>query len=80
MECKTTNAELWWKRIPELKADKRMFEKSCQFQVHRMWYRLHPAGLDHDAHQTWTLSNFFKLALVKTELEGGVGRRHLSRV
>jgi hypothetical protein len=22
MECKTTNAELWWKRIPELKADK----------------------------------------------------------
>ena len=24
-------------------ADKRMFEKSCQFQVHRMRYRLHPS-------------------------------------
>ena|SRR5271165_2103824 len=31
----------------------RMFEKSCQIQVHRMWYGLHPGpGWINNAHQT----------------------------
>ena len=34
----------WVNRAQDVVArSKRMFEKSCQCQVHRMWYRLHPA-------------------------------------
>src|SRR5208282_5759267 len=37
----------------QLEASQRMFEKSCQIQVHRMWYGLHPGpGWINNAHQT----------------------------
>jgi hypothetical protein len=29
--------------LPSRSEFQRMFEKSCQFQVHRMWYWLHPS-------------------------------------
>ena len=57
MKCKTTNAELWWKTIPELKADKPLRIKRTDF-VKRRPKRKRWGGKDGEAARMILASRF----------------------
>jgi hypothetical protein len=57
MSCETTNAELWWKRIPELKADKPL-RRSLRALVKRDPERRPWGGKDGEAARAITASRF----------------------
>jgi hypothetical protein len=57
LECRTTNAELWWKRIPELKADKPLRIRRSEL-IKRRPERRPWGGKDGEAARIITASRF----------------------